>query len=100
MLQLQRTLHCSTSVSLGHLTTGPSWPSMPSQERWNRPEYFYLAAGALPEPARYSVGKVPHASRLSAVSVASRPHLPAVPIARVQESTRTNVRQGGTGGNS
>ena len=25
MLQLHRTLHCSTSVSLGHLTTGPSW---------------------------------------------------------------------------
>ena len=25
MLQLHRTLHCSTSVSPGHLTTGPSW---------------------------------------------------------------------------
>jgi hypothetical protein len=44
MLQLQRTLHGSTSVSPGYLTNSPSWPSMPSQERWNRPEYFYLAA--------------------------------------------------------
>jgi hypothetical protein len=33
MLQLHRTLHCSTSVSLGHLTIGPFWPSMPSQKR-------------------------------------------------------------------
>ena len=100
MLQLQRTLQCSTSLSLGHLTTGPSWPSMPSQERCNRPEYFYLAADSLPEPAKYSVGKVPRASRLSAVPVASRPHLPAVPTARLQYSTRTDVLQGGTGGNS
>lgn len=29
MLQLQRTLHGSTSVSPGCLTTSPSWPSMP-----------------------------------------------------------------------
>lgn len=87
MLQLQRTLHGSTSVSPGCLTTSPSWPSMPGQERWNRPEYFYLAADALPEPAKYSVGKVPRASRLSAVSVASRPHLPAVPIALLEYTT-------------
>ena len=33
MLQLHRTLHPSTSVSLGPLTTAPSWPSMPNQER-------------------------------------------------------------------
>src|SRR5215469_1777289 len=95
MLQLQRTLHGSTSVSLGYLTTSPSWPSMPSQERCNRPEYFYLAADALPETAKYSVGKVPRASRLSAVSVASRPHLKASPTARLQYGTRTGVRQGG-----
>ena len=33
MLQLHRTLHPSTSGSPGHLTTAPSWPSMPNQER-------------------------------------------------------------------
>lgn len=33
MLRLHRTLHSSTSVSLGHLTTGPSLPSMPCKER-------------------------------------------------------------------
>ena len=36
MLQLHRTLHCSTSVSLGALTTRPSLPSMPSKERYSR----------------------------------------------------------------
>jgi hypothetical protein len=33
MLQLHRLIHCLASVHLGHLTPGPSWPSVPSQER-------------------------------------------------------------------
>jgi hypothetical protein len=38
MLPLQRPLHCSPSVALGHLTTAPSWPleadkPLASQER-------------------------------------------------------------------
>jgi len=35
MLQLHRPLHCSATVQLGHLTTGPSSPSMPSKERFS-----------------------------------------------------------------
>ena len=33
MLQLHSPFHCLASVHLGHLTPGPSWPSVPSQER-------------------------------------------------------------------
>ena len=33
MLQLHRLLHWSATMQLGHLTTGPSSPSMPSEER-------------------------------------------------------------------
>ena len=62
MLQLHRTLHCSTSVSLGHLTTGPSWPlvadePLAGQERGS-------TVNMLPGPrmlcrnAKCSVGKV------------------------------------------
>ena len=82
MLQLHRTLHCSTSVSLGHLTTAPFWPSMPSQKRCSTVNI--LPGSGLPAGTpKVQLEKFTRASRLSAVSVASRLHLPAVPTARV-----------------
>ena len=49
MLQLHRPLHYSALMQLGHLTTGPSLPSMPSKERFSR--YAGNAFDCLPAEA-------------------------------------------------
>ena len=49
MLQLHRPLHYSATMQLGHLTTGPSLPSMPSKERFSR--YASNAFDCLPAEA-------------------------------------------------
>jgi hypothetical protein len=49
MLQLHRPLRFSAIVQLGHLTTGPSLPSMPSKERFSH--YAGNAFDCLPAEA-------------------------------------------------
>jgi hypothetical protein len=64
MLQLHRPLHSSTSLSLGRLTTAPSWfleadEPLANQERSIDRNTFTRQRLSLSEPARYSIGKVP-----------------------------------------
>ena len=99
MLQLRRPIHLSIHAA-GHLTTALSWPSMPSQERCSTVNTFTRASDSLPEPPSVQLERCDRASRMSAMLVASRPHLSAVPIARLQCSTCVLVCQAKGGGAS
>lgn len=90
MLQLRRTLHGSTSLSLGHLTTGPFLPSMPSKKRCSTENVLPIGGFSDGTPS-VQLERSTRASCMSATLVTSRPHLSAVPTARLEYST------GGTG---
>ena len=88
LLQLRRPIHCSPSVALGQLTTGPSWlvamdKPLARQERYDRNTFTRQRILCRNQPS-IQLERFDRASRLSAVSVTSRPHQPAVPTARLQ----------------
>ena len=91
MLPLHRPLHGSATMQLGHLTTGPSLPSMPSKERFSRyagnafdclpAEAVPVASPLYPPPSpRPMVGWLPCVEAvLSPLPLACLPDLRGVP---------------------